>query len=644
MRLRLAPAEPAGALLMLALVFPATFLPTDVIYTASGVMAYATPVHAARIYLYAVALSFVGSALCTLPCVALAAIAASRRRYDPNAITFAALWLGVSLATFALGQGLLLWSSSYVDYDPRLRWLRMLALSLVSAAIGWRIARRRNSEHLAAISAALRASTLVVMLGVLAALAVVVLSPERDAARPVATAPPGGNKPSIFLVTVDALSALHLPMYGYRRETTPRLAQFARGMTVFQRHYTSSNFTSGAVTSLLFGYRPWEHRVIQLEGEPPGRLLSESLPGLLAQSGYYTAAVTTNPWASPRHLRIEHQFSVLSEHRICFAANPVYALDTDLQTVIQDSLVWGQVSWLLVQIADTLRLCEGHHFDPALAFSEARRILASAPPGKPIFLWVHLFAPHDPYVAPAPFLGMFNPSPERRDRLSTIPPSLFEAAQRMDFPGVLRDRYDESIRQVDDQLGLFLDELKRQGRYDGAVIVITADHGESFTKGYGQHGGPMLHEELVRVPLLIKAPGQKTERKVVVPTEAVDVKPTVLELAGIDSKRHGEGISLVPLIDGKSINRPVFVMNFQQSRRSGPLQNGSVALVRGRWKYIHYFGAIRYPKMPELKDGLYNLDADPWEARNLVSARPDVAARMRGEIEAAVREHAKPAE
>jgi arylsulfatase A-like enzyme len=639
MRRGLAPTEPAGALFMLLLVFPGSFLPIDAIYAAGGVMAYATPDHAARIYLYAVALSFVASAACCLLCVALGALAGGGRRYDAAAATFAAHWLGVSLAAFALGHGLLLWSSYYVDYDPELRWARMLVLAAVSAAIGWRVTERRRPEHLSAISAGLRACALAVAAGALAALGILALDSEHNAERP-ASAAPARNSPSIFLITIDTLSALHMPMYGYRRATTPRLAEFAAEMTVFQRNYASSNFTTGSVASMLFGVRPWEHRVVHLEGKPPLRLFADSLPGLLAQSGYLTASVATNGWASPRHLRIERHFAVLSDYRVCVAANPVYALDTDVQTAIQNSLVWSELAWLIVRFADWLRLCERGHFDPELAFSEARRILGSAPPGRPMFLWIHLFPPHDPYVAPGPFVGTFNPGPGQRDRLSTIPPNLFEAADQIGFPGLLRDRYDESIRYLDHYVGAFLDELKRQGRYDPSVVVISADHGESFTKGYGQHGGPMLHEELVRVPLLIKLPGQRARVEVSAPTELVDLQPTLLELAGTPAPRRGEGVSLVPLIEGTPADRPVFSMNFQQSRRFAPLESGAVAMIHGRWKYVHYFGAIRYPRMPELSDGLYDLEADPWETRNLAALHPEVAARMRVEIEARLRRHA----
>ena len=627
MRPARAPAEHSAALVLLALVFPGIFLPIDVMYGAGGVMAYATPGQAAWIYLYALALSLLASAILCLLCAALGARA-----------TFAARWLGVSLVAFAIGHGLLLWSSYYVSYLAESRWLRMLVLLAVSAAIGWFAAWRGSARHFATLAAGLRACVAAVALGALVACGTLALNPPRSAAAP-APARSATDKPSIFLITIDTLAALHMSLHGYARTTTPRLSELGSGATVFARNYASSNFTTASVASMLFGDRPWAHRVTQLEARPPERLFAHSLPALLAASGYLTAAVATNSWASPRHLGIERQFELFSDHQVCLAADPVHALDTDLQTAIYQSLVWRELASLITRVSDALGTCAAGQFDPELALAQARRALASTPGNRPLFLWVHLFPPHDPYVTPAPFLGAFNPSDELRDRTSTIPPNQFEAADRMDFPGLLKDRYDESIRLVDHHVGRFLDELRARGRYDDAIIVVSADHGESFTKGYGQHGGPLLHEELVRIPLLIKTPGQRAPHTVVHPTELVDLKPTLLELAGIRAETPGEGISLVPLMQGHSPRRPVFTMNFQQSRRLGALERGSVAMIEGRWKYVHYFGAIHYPRMPRLRDALYDVEADPWEATDLSAAQPALAARMRGEIETRLRRH-----
>jgi arylsulfatase A-like enzyme/uncharacterized membrane protein YhaH (DUF805 family) len=632
------PATPVGALVMLFMTFPGLFLPLDVVYSFPGVMTYAAPDQAARIFLYLVALSVVMSALSCMGCIAVGALAGGTRRHRAGRTAYCALWLCLTLVAFALGHGLLVWSSYFIEYSPELRWLRMLTIFALSVPAGLVLVRRLPEKHLGGVHAVLRASTVVVAVSSLMCGGLLLLGPKEGLARS-SQVPAAGDRPSIFLITVDTLSAMHLPMYGYGRPTAPRLSEFAEGANVFLRNYANSNFTTPSVASMLTGRRPWTHRAIQLEGRPLARLTGESLPGILEASGYFAASVSTNPWASPRHLAIDDRFSALAEHKICAASNPVYVLEPDLQVAVSVSLVWDAFASFVIRASDVLGLCEHGHFDPELAFSEVRRILASAPPGRPVFMWIHLYPPHDPYVAPEPFVGKFAPSPKARDRSSTIPPYFFEALFRLDFPGLLMDRYDEAIRYVDHHVGAFLDELRRTGRYDKSLVVVTADHGESFTKGYANHGGPMLHEELIRVPLLVKAPGQTEGRRITELSEQVDLKPTILELAGIRSPHSGDGISLVPATHGRSLDRPVFSMNFQQSSRLGTLDTGTLAMMDGRWKYVHYFGAIRYPHLPQLKDELYDLSTDPWETQNQMPARPDVAAKMKRVIETRLAQH-----
>jgi len=118
--------------------------------------------------------------------------------------------------------------------------------------------------------------------------------------------------------------------------------------------------------------------------------------------------------------------------------------------------------------------------------------------------------------------------------------------------------------------------------------------------------------------------------------------PTILDLAGVPIKGHVEGRSLKPVLRGQNLDGPVFAMNFEQSNRFGPLDTGSVAMIEGRWKYIHYLGHIHYPMMLKLEDSLYDLQADPGEMTNLVATQSAIAARMRLAIEEQLRLHGGP--
>ena len=612
----------SGPLALLFLTFPGIFLPLDMIWAGTGIMVYATTEQAARIFLYSAALA----ALISL--VACLLVARLPARFT--------LSLGLTLTALALLHSLLLWSQ-YYDYSLDYQWVRQAGVVILALVAGPFLARRMRGQQLDSLRSVMYAGTTLMALAALGCAVLLAAMPGKDAA-PAAAAQGGAERPPIFLITVDTLSAPYLPMYGYQHPTAPHLEQFAQNATVFLRNYANSNFTTPAVNSIMHGTRPWTHRAVHLESKP---LAAEhSLPALLGAAGYFTAAVSTNTWAAPRNLGITSHFSALSENNVCAASDPASVLPPEMQIAVRGSLAWKNLHWLVLRASDWLGLCAGRHFDPELAFAEARGMLARAPAGRPLFLWVHLFPPHDPYITPAPFVGTFAPGPESRDRTSTKPPDAYEARNHLDFPGLYRLRYQEAIRYVDHHIGAFLDRLRKQDLYERSLIIITADHGESFSKSYGRHGGPALHEELVRIPLLIKLPGQRTPGRLTQLSEQADLLPTILELAGVGARAGIEGVSLVPALRGRPLERAVFSMNFQQSKRLGPLDTGSVAMLEGRWKYVHYTGKIHYPHIPPLEDELYDLAADPHEAVNRIAAEAEVASRMRREIQAKLEKHA----
>lgn len=605
---------------LLCLAFPGAFLPLDAIFAGPGILTYATGDQAARIFLYSAALAFLLSALACLVAIAL------RLR--------ACVVLGAALTLIALAvlHSVVLWSQ-YYNYSLHYQWVRHLVALLVAIVAGPLLVRHASTRQIDALASVLRASTSIAVLMSLAC-ALFVTAAAEPAPAPAATAKIDARRPHIFLISIDTFSAMYLPMYGYARPTTPRLSEFAAEATLFRRNYANANLTTPGVNSILHGTRPWTHRALHIEAKPLRAAQAQSLPALLKSAGYFTAAVATNPWAAPRNLGMQDYFSVVSENNVCAAADPLLVLTPELQVAVKSSLAWNALRSMAVWLSDRLGACEGRQYDPELAFAEARRIVSTAPAGQPLFLWIHLFPPHDPYVSPSPFLGSVEAVPEGRDRASTTPPYGYEAAGHLDFPGIWQARYLEAIGYVDHHVGAFLDELRRRGLFDPSLIVVTADHGESFSKEYGAHGGPALHEDLVRVPLVIKEPGQHSPRAVDQLSEQADLLPTILELAGLAAPSQIEGVSLVPALRGKGSERAVFAMNFQQSKRLGPLDTGTVAMVEGRWKYVHYFGRINYPFMPPLEDELYDLGADPHEWHSLAQSNPAVASRMRSAIEA----------
>lgn len=127
---------------------------------------------------------------------------------------------------------------------------------------------------------------------------------------------------------------------------------------------------------------------------------------------------------------------------------------------------------------------------------------------EPFFLWVHYFDPHFAYL---------------------------RHAKWADFGDADIDRYDQEIAHTDEQISRLLKKLG--GRLDNTIIIFTSDHGEEF----GEHGAKFhytLYEEIMRVPLIVKAPGLApgvSDRIV----EQIDLLPTLMSLLHVDP---GEGV------------------------------------------------------------------------------------------------------
>lgn len=447
--------------------------------------------------------------------------------------------------------------------------------------------------------------------------------------------------PYVFLISIDALSSKHTSLHGYGRMTTPNIDRLAENSFVFDRMYANSNWTVSSIASLLTGVRPWSHRGINFTSTPIGAYYDDGLFSLTKAAGYANSAYVTNLNASP----ISHGGSRWFD-RIRYplaSARGIESLwaifDKPPSTLGARALMnlydFVEASMVIFGIDDG-----GDQRDPgAVLKAMLNDVKVDQADGRRGAYWAHLYPPHAPYAAPAPYLGKYDQSGKSATRMNSTPPYAFYARQMPNFPGAFEGRYDESINYVDAWIGDFLSKLKDMGIYDKSLIILVADHGESFSHQYGQHGGPALHQELISVPLLIKLPEQGQMVRVWNVAEQVDLLPTIAELLGMQSQQDWEGKSLVPYMSENGEAKPIFAMNFQTSTKNGRLESGSVAMIDGDWKYVHYFGYRKGDFPVELTDELFDLSVDPMESKNMVADRREVAIRMKDAIEAELNKH-----
>ena len=413
----------------------------------------------------------------------------------------------------------------------------------------------------------------------------------------------------MFLITVDTLRADHLSLYGYPRATSEYLEELAAGGVVFERAIAQWPKTGSSFASLFTGLYPQTTGLIQGAAvDLPGEYLT--VAELLSEMGFVTAAVVSNG-------------------------------------VLRRSLGWSQGFDEYLQTWD---LAPEEPDDPVeyRQWLNARRVNELALPlldrlqdAERLFLWLHYSDPHAPYYLPE---GVENPFLEDPWDVGEAPAKIGRRRQRAHALGENRElryyvaHYDANIRLADDHIREVLGRARELGLLDDALVVFTADHGESL----GEHDYYFGHGRLpynagVHVPLVIvhtRAGGGG--RRVRSPVELVDLYPTLRSLVARDREvPELEGDSLVGLLadDARTRRRALSGFRFAFSQAGGGSPGGHFRSVQDeRWKLIFRPARQGRRQRPERWE-LYRLDRDPMESRNLLAGETGEFRRLRDELQ-----------
>jgi choline-sulfatase len=289
----------------------------------------------------------------------------------------------------------------------------------------------------------------------------------------------------VVVISIDTLRADHLPAYGYKGVETPALDALRKDGILYERAYSTTPLTFPSHSTLLTGLLPAQHGVRDNVGYrlDTGKIERGELPYL--PEIFKKAGYATG------------------------GAISAYVLQgkTGLSTgfdFYDDAIEFRSgtgLGGLQRRGGETLKL--------------AKPWLESVK-DKPFFFFFHIYEPHTPYEPPEPYASKY------------------------------ASKYDGEIASADHIVGELVDELKRLGVYDKALVVLLSDHGE----GLGDHGeeehGVFLYNEAIHVPLLVKLPeAQKAGGTTGRPVELLDVAPTVLGLLGLDVPKAMPGISLL---------------------------------------------------------------------------------------------------
>jgi arylsulfatase A-like enzyme len=437
--------------------------------------------------------------------------------------------------------------------------------------------------------------------------------------------------PNVVMVSFDAMSAQDMSLYGYKIPTTPQFERLARRGYNFVNFASTSDFTSPAAASLITGQYPLRNRVFQLYGHVPHRLRHQNLAWVLKQHGYSTAAIVTNPAAHPLCLRLEDSFSILPRPPVSGSNFPGNYLLQLRHSTMFNAVNGVAVNGILRDLGFLFgRFNHSGAVIPDAVFASAESLIGGL--REPYFLWIHVYPPHAPYITDARFQGRFLPGTD-----FTTQAQYFWEAPGAQYPApmqhrvdLLRLRYDESVAECDAALGKFLDWMAANRRDEHAIIIVTADHGENFSRGWWSHESPNLHYAETHIPLVISLPGENRAYSESQDADLTDVAPTLLAILGIAQPPWMDGHPLIGASSAPALaSQPSFSMYLAESDSYERATAGAIAVNSGAYHLVWYF--------PSGGVELFDILRDPEENQLMFAGYPPyppgIAMALVGEIQ-----------
>lgn len=438
------------------------------------------------------------------------------------------------------------------------------------------------------------------------------------------------TRPNILLISTDQQRYDALGAAGNPHIRTPHLDRLAAQGARFTGCYTQSPVCAPSRASLMTSRYPHNHGLWAngVDINPDEQLFTKAL----ADAGYDCGLVGKFHLGAAQHGRVEPR------------------IDDGFRTFrwSHDPYVRGQNAyhdWLEEHFPGVLdeatrtggaeaidRLPTAQHYSHWIGEETVEFLTNGRERDKPFCFIVNFFDPHHGFGAPAEYRDSYDaaalPRPVTSD-LSTKP-AIYTEASKASYAGVARgftdyspDEVQDAIAQyyamvtlIDDEVGRILEVLEQQGLAENTIVIFTSDHGEMLGDHQMMLKGPMMFDCSVRVPLLVRWPGQipaGTVREELV--EWIDLAPTLLAAAGLDPLPRQQGRDLSGLWSGTWEDRDWVLSEYRNSCWPYDPPVHTTMLRHGQWKLVVHHGA---PATARERDGeLYDLAADPHEQHNL---------------------------
>ncbi len=401
----------------------------------------------------------------------------------------------------------------------------------------------------------------------------------------------------VVFVSMDTVRSDRLGVLGGTRALTPNLDRVASEGALFTRAFASDIPTQPSHTALFTGRFGVSTNIVS--HFHPGSQLDHDvpwLPSFFQTRGYRTGA-------------IDHLFAM------------------------KDWFIRGY---------DDYMPPPGRSRSPGSAINDIAFPWLAANAADDLYLLLHFWDAHIPYVPPSPFKERFTATsaswqdPLIEDHLRGRPSyplfkrNLYDHLGDIPNLDYIADLHDAEVAYLDFEIGRLFEHLGRLGILEETVVVLFGDHGENMTEhdSWFDHAG--LYDSVVHVPLIIWAPGLVAPARISPMVSLVDVMPTILELLDFPAVEGLDGRSLVPLLRGDARAHRSAVMLSEctwQAKRGVRTE---------KWKFIRCYHPGIYPRDG---DELYDLEDDPAEQYNLAELRPDVTRQLSEELDRWLADH-----
>ena len=497
------------------------------------------------------------------------------------------------------------------------------------------------------------------------------------------------SRPDIILIVLDTQRVDRLGCYGYRRDITPNLDQFAAESALFTQAISPAQWTIPSHGSLFTGLYPTAHELLQ-----SSQSLSPDWPHMvevLAAAGYETMGFCNNPLVGILNNGLKRGFQTFYNYGGAIPSLPgdsthlpwplgrimerytqfLRRISYPIQNFFGRSDLAFRLSlhaWL-TPLWSRMANFKGQN---ERSVRDVTRFLGEREKGKhnkPLFLFLNLMETHLPFWPPGEFIDKvapyFRESQEARTVMRQWNREAYRWAAPLEQPlselesRVLSDMYDAEVAYQDDYLGALLAMLNGRSHRDNTLTVIVSDHGD----GLGEHGyfghAFVAYQELVHVPLLLHWPGKIQPDEVATPVSTRRVYHTVLEAAGrLPDMPHlnpdnVQGLSLRQTLAGddpengtvfSEIYPPLNFVRAIENRqphlleqfRCLSLRRSVVRSVPGEGlpasegtTNANRFKLIQVDDEP---DELFDLTNDPLELENMVAERPSLIPPLNQQI------------